>query len=115
MFLPNPRSVSRAAGAFGVLQLAAALGPPVTPVLAIRSGKAAASRSTPKGFADSLHLVGLRRSSASNQPALRRVKFPKLELTVLNCPKAAAWPQHSEGLRPFSSPVNRARKKETQG
>ena len=47
-----------------MLQLAAALGPPVTSVLAIRSRKAAASRSTPKGFADSLFLVGFRRSFA---------------------------------------------------
>jgi len=66
--------LSRAAGAFGVLQLAAALGPPVTPVLAIRSRKAAASRSTPKGFADCLFLGGLRpnKTSLGARPSRKR-------------------------------------------
>ena len=44
--------LSRAAGALGVLQLAAALGPFPTQVGAARIGKAAASRSTPRGFAE---------------------------------------------------------------
>ena len=43
---------ARAAGALGVLQLAAALLPPWgTPIWAVGIGKAAASRSTPRGFA----------------------------------------------------------------
>ena len=64
-------SYLRAAGALGVRQLAAALGPPVTPLIAVGNGKAAASRSTPKGCAvkgDFLHLVGLRRSLAGSSP-----------------------------------------------